>query len=458
MKREYEKVLAGAQADLMLTEEELITVVPVPEWLGQYGVICEPINGKLRIAWPKAATAVTSITGPTMKFDLRELRFRGANGWEGDAIDIMALILGFDRKSAFLALASDASVQPKIHDNTQAAGTRPKKKRLSQANDALSKEGTGFTLADLDLILPDIRWRWEPWLARGVVALLVGEPGVGKSSLALAIAGAVVQGTVWPDRTLSDDDPGLAVWVETESCQALTRERATKWGIPKERLLIPAVSDDPLDKVWLDREEGWQALERETMRDGVELVILDSLRGAYRGDENTSDTIELLGKLAALAQRCQIALLVVHHLRKRGMLDGGKIDLDRVRGSSAIVQIPRCVWAIDRPDPYMPDQVRLQQLKNNLSRFPEPCGFEITEDGVQFTDAPSEPAVETQREKAGDLLLTLLRDGPVLATEIYQEADGAAISKATLKRAKKGMGVVATRKENRWWWALPARE
>lgn len=453
MKREYEKVLAGAQADLMLTEEELITVVPVPEWLRQYGAICEPVDGKLHIAWPEAATAVTSITGPTMTFDLRELRFRGANGWEGDAIDIMALILGFDHKSAFVALASDATVQP----NTQAAGTKLKTKRQGQADDALNEEGMGFTFADLDH-LPDITWRWEPWLARGTVTLLVGEPGVGKSSLALAIASAVVQGTVWPDRGSNDDEPGLAVWVESESCQALTRERATIWGIPKERLLIPAVSDDPLDKIWLDTQEGWAALERETSRDEVGLVIVDSLRGAYKGDENTSDTTELLGKLADLAQRHHIAVLVVHHLRKKGMLDGGKIDLDRVRGSSAIVQIPRCVWAIDKPDPLMPDHIRLQQLKNNLSRFPEPCGFEITEAGITFTDAPSEPVVETQRDKAADLIMSLLRDGPVLATEIYQEAEGAAIGKATVKRAKKALGVVARRKEGRWWWALPVRE
>lgn len=157
MEREYEKVLEGVQADLMLTNEELIAIVPVPEWLEQYGVICQPMDGKLHIAWPEAATAVTSITGPTMRFDLKELRFRGANGWEGDAIDIMALILGLGRKSAFVALASDATVQPKIHDNSQEQATTRHLHQtdLGNAERLVSRHGAGLRYCH----------PWRRWLA-----------------------------------------------------------------------------------------------------------------------------------------------------------------------------------------------------------------------------------------------------------------------------------------------------
>lgn len=314
------------------------------------------------------------------------------------------------------------------------------------------------TLADLDRILPDIEWLWRPWLPKGFVTLLVGEPGAGKSALALAIANAVIQGKAWPDESVNDGSGGIVVWAETESAHAILRERATDWRVPKKKLVIPAVGDDLLAELRLDTEEGWWAVQKAAYRDRVRLLILDSLRGSFRGSENRSDIIGLMGQLAELAMRTQVPILAVHHLRKKGLLDNGKVNLDRVRGSSAIVQLARCVWAIDRPDQLTPDAIRLQQIKNNLARWPDPCGFEITQQGVIFTDAPTEPREPTQREKAADLLLTLLRDGPMLAKDIYAEGEGAALGKNTLLRAKKALGIVANKKAQHWYWALPTKE
>jgi len=247
------------------------------------------------------------------------------------------------------------------------------------------------------------------------------------------------------------------VWCETEAAQAVNLDRAKAWGLPLDRVITPDLGD-PLADLKLDNDEGWEALERAARRPGVQLVIVDSLRGAFRGDENSSDCVSLLTKLAALARNTGLPVLVIHHLRKRGLFDDEKIDLDRVRGSSVITQMARVIWAIDRPDPLTPDRVRLQMIKNNVAKFPESVGFEISSQGVAFGEAPQEPEQETQRDKAADLLLSLLREEPKLATEIYAEGEGAAISKRTLKRAKQALGISAVRKEGRWWWSLPVRE
>ena len=331
-------------------------------------------------------------------------------------------------------------------------------RRLIYACDPASSFCPFPTWADLAKHLPAIQWEWPGWIPRGLLTLLVGASGEGKSALALALAACVTQGRQWPDGT-PVRNPGAVVWAETESAQAVNLDRAQAWKLPLDRIHMPRVNDI-LETIQLDTAEGWASLEEVCRRPDVRLVIVDSLSGAHRRDENSAEIRDLLTRLASLAQAAGLAVVVVHHLRKRGLFDGGKVDLDRVRGSSVIVQWARVVLAIDRPNAeYEPDRVRLCQIKNNLARFPEPLGFEITDAGVHFGEAPQEPKAETQLDKATDLLKALLAREPVPSTRLQEEAEGAGVAWTTLKRAKEILGVVAVRdgKTGRWSWALPAR-
>ena len=52
--------------------------------------------------------------------------------------------------------------------------------------------------ADIQESLASIVWEWPRWLARGIVHILVGQTGKGKSSVALAIASRYLTGDPWP--------------------------------------------------------------------------------------------------------------------------------------------------------------------------------------------------------------------------------------------------------------------
>lgn len=301
-----------------------------------------------------------------------------------------------------------------------------------------------------------VSWLWEGWMPRGMLTLLVGKPGIGKSALGLAMANIVVTGSPWPDGQ-SNENQGLVVWVEMEACQAILVDRCEKWQVPMDKLLIPCTTNNIFDKLWLDEhnEADWQELERVARTEGVQLVVVDSLRGAYHGNENDSTAITLLIGLQELARDLDIAVLIIHHLRKRSVFDGTKINLERIRGSSVIGQVPRSVWAIDRPSPIEPETNRVQQIKNNLTRFPEAIGFIIEESGLRWVDAPSEPSRESDKDRVCDLLEALLADGPMLAEQIQKEVRDAGFGTSTLWRAKKALGIISERREGHWKWAMP---
>lgn len=168
-----------------------------------------------------------------------------------------------------------------------------------------------LTLSDLGEFLSDVTWLWEPWLPRGFLTLLAGQPGVGKSTLALIMAHCIVSDRRWPDGQESPD-PGKIVWVETESSMALNYSRAQSFEIPLEKIIIPGEDKEAgVTNLRLDIPEDWNKLEKAVQIEGVELVIVDSLRGAFRGDENSSECAGFLGRLAELARDYNCGLILL---------------------------------------------------------------------------------------------------------------------------------------------------
>lgn len=315
------------------------------------------------------------------------------------------------------------------------------------------------TWADMDGSTGSISWAWEGWLPNGFLTILASEPGVGKSLLCLRIAASILRGDAWPDGSAYGGEQGAVLWCEAEAAQALNLERAKVWNLPLDKLWT--AFDDPYTTISLDRSDHRKAIAEMAHRPEIQLIVIDSLRGVYRGDENSSVSVAIVKLLAELARNTNKPILLTHHLRKRGLFDLGddKVSLDRIRGSSAIIQMARLVWAIDCPNMSNEKYKRLSVIKSNLARFPESIGFSIGDEmELTFGVAPEAPRQETQLDKAIDLLKALLDGEPMWSADLREEAEGAGLSWDTMKRAKEKLGIVSKRdgKLKKWSWALPA--
>lgn len=349
---------------------------------------------------------------------------------------------------AFIAGILPDSNYTTTHDGRRDSQEQADTKKTS------SELPTNPSWEDMEAILGPIEWAWDRWLPKGMLTILASESGIGKSALALRICASFLIGLEWPDGKPYKDDVGKVLWIEAEAAQAINLERAQNWNMPISNILTPLAH--PLDDVILDDPKHKKAIEEATYRDDVLFVVVDSLRGAAGGDENKSEFIGTVKWLAELARDTGKPILLVHHLRKRTIFDGGNgPNLNMLRGSSAIVQPARVIWAIDTPDQNNKTMKRLQVIKNNLGPFPEAIGMQISVSGVKFGDAPETPRSTTVVDQAGDLLLSLLSKEPKRSTELQEEFDAAGISWQSAKRAKKRMSIVAKRRGNQWYWSLP---
>lgn len=347
--------------------------------------------------------------------------------------------------------------QPMPGTTTHAKAASAAAARKAQQQ-AASPQGSGPTgpasWADIAGVLGPILFDWERWLACGFLHLLVGETGKGKSSLALRIAACYLRGDNWPDDRPFVGPTRAVLWLESEGAQALNLQRAKGWGLDLSQILTPF--PDPLEDVNLDSNMHRAHILAAAQRPEVGLIVLDSLSaacGANR-DENSSQMLAVGRWLARLARDTGKPVIATHHLRKKGLLDGGSVTLDRVRGSSTIPQLSRLVWALDAPNAQDPKALRLSVIKSNLGPFPSPIGVSIEADGVTFDDAPMTPTNDSAVDKAAAFLRDLLAEGPVKACEVYQEAKDAGIAEATLKRAKAALQADSYKDAAGWWWFI----
>ena len=312
-----------------------------------------------------------------------------------------------------------------------------------------------------------VSFLWEPYVPVGKLTLIEGDPGVGKSWLACALAAAAAGGR-GPDGW-SRCEPGNVLLLSVEDGLADTiRPRLDSMRANVERIyaLQGALTLD---------DSGLLILEKHIIEIKPVLVTIDPLV-AYLGAgvdlHRANEVRAVTARLALIAEKYGCAIAGVRHLTKggrdRAIYRGvGSIDFT---ASARSVLLVGC-------DPDDPSKRAVAHIKSNLAAMGVSLGYEIR-DGCFFWTGESALTAERilggaigegerkTRADAEDFLRDMLSDGPKPSEEITREARRAGISQATLTRARLELGIKGKpyvfktgqprTEEQRWFWRLPA--
>ncbi len=330
---------------------------------------------------------------------------------------------------------------------------------LRDIENMLENDECTATWADLGEELTSVTWSWDSWIANGFVTMIVSQSGAGKSTIVTQLAASYIRGDPWPDRSKYSGETGKVLWIETEAAQAINYQRAINIGLPPDCFVTP--SSDPMQQPYLLDEAWRERIKQIASRPEIKVIIVDSLSGSHNLDEKGNQAGEIVRWLAQLARDTGKPVIVTHHIRKKNSLSGGiEITLDDVRGSSAQVQYARVVMALDVPDANNKDVKRLQVIKSNLGKFPQPLGLQITGKGIEFTTAPKKQQNKTALSEAGELLRYLWdsreKGQKLWVTDLQHEAKMAGVSFKSMQRAKEELGFKSKKQDNRWYWYLPS--
>lgn len=319
-----------------------------------------------------------------------------------------------------------------------------------------------LTATDVRRIQGETEWAWRGWLPCGHLTMVAGEQANMKSALALRIGACFSEGWPWPDGSPFTGQRGKILWIEAESAHGVTATRAASWGMNTDAILFPADAtqqDGALVDANLDDLHHRRIIASMAARDDVRVIVLDSLSASSSArDENSSQMLEITRWLAALARDKRLPVILIHHLRKKGLYDSSVVTMERLRGSSAIGQLARSVWACDKPDEHNTDR-RLYVIKSTLCAMPEARhGMRMSDTGFVFVDAPEDEKRMGTRDLAAEWLRDELREGPKPASWIMEAAHTRGFSDSTINRAKANLRVASFKRfgETGWFWALAA--
>lgn len=329
----------------------------------------------------------------------------------------------------------------------------------------------GVLLSDVE---PEsVAWLWYGRIPLGKITVLDGDPGLGKSTATLDLAARVTRGLPFPDDRRRIDPAGVVLLSAEDDLGDTIRPRLDAAGADVSRVVaLQEVIDDggrrppvlPDDLPWVRA-----AIERV----GAKLVVIDPLMAFLSGglDAHKDQQVRRgLHQLALLASSTGAAILLVRHLNKA---PGGN-PMYRGGGSIGIVGAARSGLLVGR-DPGDINGRVLASTKCNLAPEPRSIAFHLVAAPEQashivwdgecdfdaqaiLADPPGEDE-RTARKEAEAFIKTTLAEGPVAAKDIERMAEESAISLRTLKRAKKGLGVVSAMQgyQGAWEWSLPER-
>lgn len=230
--------------------------------------------------------------------------------------------------------------------------------------------GEYATLEDLDKIIGDVEWLWKNWIPKGMVTMLAGDPGMGKSAIAQHLAKIVTRGECFPLEAEPFGKPGNVVWIDTEASQQILKVRATSMGLNKSRVFIPAINGDMLSQPDLAIASNKDYLDNMVRDLKPVLLVLDSLGGSHtRGENKVEDIKPVLEWMALLARNNNVAVIVIHHLNKGSKDESPEVSLYRIRGSTAIPAMCRSIFTIE---PTHDKLLKLRVIKTNVALRPEP--------------------------------------------------------------------------------------
>lgn len=295
-----------------------------------------------------------------------------------------------------------------------------------------------------------VPWLWPGRIPRGMLILLVGDPGEGKSYLSLAIMASLSRGGKWPDGSGEAPICTSGLLNLEDAREYVIRPRLDQLGADLTR--IARLTGVGKEGAPLDLRAHAPQVKSFIQAQGLSLLTIDPVNSFFPLGVDSFrdvDVRHVLTPLARIAEETSCTILAIMHLTKARE---DRRAIHRIMGSVGFSGVPRVIHGVAEDA----ECRRLfGMLKSNICEFPPCLSFRVHKTGFSWGEVLHKDIREvlegtegasTRQEEACQFIEEVLPIGTKMETaELDRQAKQRGFTGGTWARAKKRMGVKCER-------------
>ena len=331
------------------------------------------------------------------------------------------------------------------------------------------------TVCAADIEPEHVEWLVDQSFPLGMLAVIGGQPGLGKSQISINLAAGVTTGKGLPGTGGFSNIGSVIILANEDDAARTIRPRLDAAGADISKVhIVEGVAREGVEVDMFQLDSDIADLRDRALEIGdVRLIIIDP-PSAYLGTKvdsyKDSDVRRVLMPLGNLAQETGAMILLIVHLNKR--TDGGAQQ--RFSGSTAWTAAPRVGFMV--AEDTITKQRFMLPVKNNIGDDRLGYQYHIAEKLIKYSGqtfkssyivwdqttnrsvseilAPPKANKESVVDDAKSFLEDELANGPVTVDQLQKLAKAAGLSWPSINRAKKELPINSTKVSNGWQWTL----